>query len=144
MDGLKFLLRTLLVLVILCSPLTVAAQNIPTCNCPYHLAEENPAYIGNGRTFQRTTAIKSFETFDAQGRKTISSYPLFVDHNGVEAYFEGMLVLEMRHIEDYQSALPWAINADETTHYYDLGISLITFSNPTVALMVYRLSLIHI
>ena len=87
-------------------------------------------YIGNGREFKLTDEEHYF-----YGRL----YPVFKDKNGTKAYLEGMVILEMQNISDYQSAIPWTMNADEITHYYDLGISLIRFSTPQDAITAYQI-----
>ena len=116
--------------MLLLSPLTVAAEIHHTCDCPYHLEEERKDYIGNGREFELTDEEHYF-----YGRL----YPVFKDKNGTKAYLEGMVILEMQNIADYQSAIPWTMNADEITHYYDLGISLIQFFTPQDALTAYQI-----
>lgn len=136
MDGLKTLLRTtLFIMIFMLFPLAGKAENHSDqnkseelCQCAYH-SEDLELYIGNGREFRRLDETHEFQS---------KSYPVFIDENRIKAYLEGMLILEMRHISDYQSAISWTMNADEMTHYYDLGISLITFINPKDALTAYK------
>ena len=135
MDGLALLRTTLIMMIFMLLPLTGKAENHQSsknqetlCECAYH-SEDPIVYIGNGREFRRIEETHKFYS---------KSYPVFIDENGTKAYLEGMLVLEMKNISDYQSAIPWTMNAKEMTHYYDLGISLITFIDPKDALTAYK------
>lgn len=78
-------------------------------------------FIGNGREF-----IRQNHSYITGGEL----YPIYQDQNGIEAYNFGMLVLEIRPVENYHLAVAWSVFADEVTIYNDLGITLLEFDDP--------------
>ena len=78
-------------------------------------------FIGNGREFKKQKFSYVI------GNKV---YPIYRDKKGIEAYNFGMIVLELKPIEDYHIATGWSVSADDVTFYEDLGITLIEFKDP--------------
>lgn len=119
--------RLLLFTIILLLPLFVVAENrltsIKTCQCDHNEVEEG-FVLGNGREFKK---INRYEYF--VGEEYAQIYPLYQDKNGVVAYFEGMIILELNLLTRYDSAISWSVNADSFTTYKDLGITFIEFND---------------
>lgn len=106
-------------------------QSVYECECEYHLnleGDKAKTVIGNGRQFIKQDYYHMFE-----GKQ----YPVYKDASGVEAYFEGLIVLELRPVYEYDSAIAWSVAADEMDTYEDLGITLLTFKNPKAAEIAY-------
>jgi len=106
-------------------------ESVYECDCEYHLnleGEKSKTVIGNGRQFIKQDYYHTFH-----GKQ----YPVYKDASGVEAYFEGLIVLELGQIQDYDSAIAWSVAADEMDTYHDFGITLLTFKNPQAAEIAY-------
>jgi hypothetical protein len=108
-----FLLRT--------QNLNAAGHMITLPSIDDKISHENKLFIGNGREFK-----KQNYSYVIDGK----TYPIYRDKKGVEAYNFGMIVLELKHIEDYHIATGWSVSADDVTFYEDLGITLLEFKDP--------------
>lgn len=137
MDGLTQLRAMIALMILLLIPLTGIAENqgyqIKPCQCEYHEAEEG-FIIGNGREFKKTNRYEYFV-----GEEYADIYPLYEDRHGIEAYFEGMLILELRQVENYDVVLAWRVKADSFTTYDDLGITFLEFEDIEKAEEAYKL-----
>ena len=110
--------KIIIILILLLIPVVGKAEEL-SCDC---LGEA--LVIGNGREFFRQDDFYSFYN---------KNYPLYEDSNGIKAYFEGMLILELKSINKYDSSIAWSVNADDFTTYHDLGITLLEFDSPAKA-----------
>ena len=132
MDGLTLLRTISFVVLLLLIPFAGNAvshsKELYTCQCSYHLNEDG-SVIGNGRKFWRTEEEHKFHG---------KTYPVYEDLFGRKAYLEGMIILEIRTVKDYDFALAWSVKADEFTTYHDLGITLLEFYFPSEAEKAYE------
>ena len=127
MDGLmRFVLSAFMILFFLLGTQNLNAENYKLELTPY-FEETNTVgkqFVGNGREF-----IRQSHSYITGGQL----YPIYQDKNGIEAYNFGMLVLEIRPVENYHLAVAWSVFADEVTIYKDLGITLLEFNDPKKA-----------
>jgi hypothetical protein len=127
-DGLRKLIVISLLAFAFLSGSPVKSEMKPSFNLDTQYYT-NWEFLANGRIFTR------MKHSHISGGKL---YPVYVDEKGIEAYNFGMIVLELRPIQSYDTAIAWSVFADDFTTYEDLGITLLEFEDPWRAEQAYQ------